>query len=129
MILLIISAEKSEHHTFTTFKLMLKVSISITLFFWKNAITLPLSMTSTMILLTNVDLIVSVVDNAYNDKGLKIITKSLKSVFQYSLLNCAQFSEKLKLLNDYFKDYKTDTDLNKNALNQDFRNIQNENQR
>ena len=50
-------------------------------------------------------------------------------MFQYFLFNCAQFSEELKLLNDYFENYKTGTGLNKNALNQDFRNIQNENQK
>ena len=81
-----------------------------------------------MILLANVGSVILIVDNAYNDKNSKTITKPLKPVFQYSLLNCAQFSEESKLLNDYFEDYKTGTDLNKNVLNQNFRNIQNENQ-
>ena len=127
MILSITLTGKSEHHVFTISKLMLGVSMSMTLFFWESATTLSSSMTFTMILLANVSLIVPVVDNAYNDKGLKIIMKSLKSVFQYSLSDCAQFSGELKLLNDYFKDYKTGTGLDENALNQDFKNIQDEN--
>lgn len=121
---LITSARKSEYHVFIMFKLMPGVSTSMTLFFQESAMILSSSITFIMILLTSVDLIVSVADNLYSDKGLNVITKLLKFMFQYSLFNSAQFSEELKLLNDYFEDYETDTDFDKNALNQDFRNNQ-----
>ena len=108
---------KSGHHVFVTFKLMLGVSMSMTLFSQGSVTTLSLSMTFTIILLVNVDLVVSVVNNPYNNKGLNIIMKFLKSIFQYSLFDCAHFFEELKLLNDYFEDYKTDAGFNENVLN------------
>ena len=117
MTLPITSVGKSEHHVFITLKSTSEVSMSMTSFFQKSAMILSSLMTFIMILLVNVDSVVSVVNNAYSDKNLKIITKPLKSVFQYSLFNCVQFSKELKLLNDYFEDYKTDADLNKNILN------------
>ena len=117
MILLTIPAGKSGHYMFITFKLMPEVSMSIILSFQKNVMILSLLMTFIMILLTNLSLIVFIINNLYNDKDLNVIMKSLKSIFQYSLSDCVQFSEELKLLNDYFKNYKTDTDFNENALN------------
>lgn len=70
-----------------------------------------------IILLTNISLTAFIIDNSYNNKDLNIIIKSLKFIFQYFLLNCIQFFKELKLLNNYFKDYKIDTDFNKNVLN------------
>ena len=117
MILSTTPTGKSGHHIFIILKSTSEVSMSITSSSQRSITTLPSSMILIIILLASVSSVVFVVDNLYSNKGLNIIIKFLKSVFQYSLLNYAQFSEELKLLNDYFKDYKTDAGLNKNALN------------
>ena len=83
-----ISVGKFEHYVFIISKLMLEVSMFMISSSQGNATTLLSLMIFIMILLTSIDLIVSIINNSYNDEGLNVIIKSLKFMFQYSLFNC-----------------------------------------